>query len=370
MRNPFTPTFGKVPLYLAGREYLIEELLDALENGPGDPNQASILVGARGTGKTATLAYLRKQAESMGWIAVSATCVDGMLQDILEQISRRAAHLVKPDEKRKVSGVSLTAPIGGLSFRWDNLESSPGNWRSRITDVLEELSKYDVGLLITVDEVDPRSAEMVELIAAFQHFVTEERKIALFMAGLPHKVSQLLNGESVSFLRRAGRKELGNISDLEVRVALENTASKEGKRFDEDALDAAVRSVNGFPYMMQLVGFRSWALSGDSGTIGQGDVDGGIALATEDLRMRVLKQTLDELSRNDLLFLQAMLPDDERSDTKRIAERLGKPNNHVSTYKKRLMDAGVVEPASRSSVGFALPGLRDYLPEYIEENIE
>lgn len=36
--NPFTPTFGCVPPELAGRDTLITDILEGLDNAPGDPN--------------------------------------------------------------------------------------------------------------------------------------------------------------------------------------------------------------------------------------------------------------------------------------------------------------------------------------------
>ncbi|MDR1799127.1 MAG: ATP-binding protein [Bifidobacteriaceae bacterium] len=40
---------------MAGRQAMIDSILEGLDNGPGDPNRASLLVGARGVGKTALL---------------------------------------------------------------------------------------------------------------------------------------------------------------------------------------------------------------------------------------------------------------------------------------------------------------------------
>lgn len=68
--NPFTPTFGIVPPIMAGRTYLIDDVVRALDRGPGDPNLATIYVGARGTGKTALLSYLSSEAQRHGWISV------------------------------------------------------------------------------------------------------------------------------------------------------------------------------------------------------------------------------------------------------------------------------------------------------------
>ncbi len=89
MANPFTPTFGIIPPFMAGRESLIEDISAAFSNGIGDPNLATIISGARGTGKTAMLSFMAEEASSQGWIAANTTAADGMLEDILEQANRR-----------------------------------------------------------------------------------------------------------------------------------------------------------------------------------------------------------------------------------------------------------------------------------------
>ena len=117
--------------------------------------------------------------------------------------------------------------------------------------------------------------------------------------------------------------------------------------------------------MVQLVGFRSWQEAGGAPLITRANVDEGARLAALDLRSRVLKSTLDELSPSDLAFLQAMLPDEGESAVGDIQERLGKPSGHVSQYRRRLIDRGVVAAKGRGRLVFDLPGLRDYLPEYL-----
>ena len=37
-KNPFTPTFGSVPPFLAGREHILRDINRGFINGPGDPN--------------------------------------------------------------------------------------------------------------------------------------------------------------------------------------------------------------------------------------------------------------------------------------------------------------------------------------------
>ena len=76
--NPFTPTFGVVPAFMAGREDITSELLAALEEGVGNPNLTTIISGARGTGKTALLTYLSDAAQAQGWVSVNVSALPGM----------------------------------------------------------------------------------------------------------------------------------------------------------------------------------------------------------------------------------------------------------------------------------------------------
>lgn len=362
-RNPFTPNFGQVPIRMAGRDFIVSEIERAFEAAPGDPSLTTIIQGARGTGKTALLTYLARIAEQHGWIAVDVTCIPGMLEDIKEQSRRKASPLLKVEGGRRLSGVGVGQLI---SLEWDNAEQPVGNWRSQMTDLVEGLNEQGVGLVITVDEIDPGLDEMVQLAAVYQHFVREDRKVALLMAGLPQKVSALLNDRSVSFLRRASQQRLGRIEDYEVEEAFRRTVEEFGKKVDDDAMALAVEAIGGFPYMMQLVGFRAWQRAEGKGSIDAEAMESGIAMAGKDMESRVLRATLDELSEGDLAFLEAMLSDEASSATADIAGRMGKSASYVSTYRRRLLEQGVIESRARGHVSFALPLLREYLPVYLE----
>ena len=362
VNNPFTPNFGQAPLYIAGRSFLTGEIERALDRGLGDPALASILVGPRGTGKTALLSHLGSYAEGHGWIAVNVSCLPGMLQDILEQTKRRTVEFVEPAHDKKLSAISI-GQLGGIE--WERQEPPTQNWRSLMTDILEELAAHDVGLYITVDEVDSELDEMIELAAVYQLFIREGRNVGLLMAGLPYKVSALLRDTSVSFLRRASQYRLGRIADPEISTAFKSTVEAAGGVVDECALLAAVDATNGFPFMMQLVGFRSWENRDASNAMTLDSVEEGIAMAKADLENRILRPTLDELSDMDIAFLEAMLEDDELSTSEDIAKRLGKSPSYIATYRKRLLEQGIIELQGRSKLRIALPGVREYLPEYL-----
>ncbi len=366
MKNPFTPNFGQIPIQMAGRSFLIDELTSAYEeDGLGNPALTSILVGARGTGKTALLSLLGKEAEQRGWITVNVAATKGMLEDIYEQALRKCSAFLEPSASKQLKAVSIAQAIG---VEWENQPHPEQNWRARMSDVLEALSQHDVRLLITVDEVDPHLDEMIQLATVYQLFVREERPIALLMAGLPFKVDGLLSEGSISFLRRAAQQDIGLIDDYEMKDAFRLSVELGGKTIDDDALAYAVEAIEGFPFMMQLVGFRAWQAAQDSSRITEGDVRKGVELARQDMKRRVLKSTLDELSDNDLAFLQAMLARPQGISTEELRDSLGKSSSHVSTYRRRLLKQGVIEMKGRSLVCFALPGLEEYLPEYLEES--
>ncbi len=360
MKNPFTPSFGQVPLQMAGRAEIIGKMCAAFENGVGDPSLCTLFTGARGTGKTALLQLLARQAEQLGWISVSVTAISGMLEDIYEQALRKAGNFIESKGGARLKAVSIGQLLG---VEFERGQEAPLNWRSRMSDVLDALAENGIGLLITVDEVDPELEEITRLSTVYQHFIGEERKVSLLMAGLPHKVSALLNGKSISFLRRANRVKLGRIGDAEVKDAFAQTVEAADKEIDDDALDMVAGAIGGFPFMMQLVGYYTWnAASG--ARIGIEDAERGVALAKEEMETRVLDATLAELSGRDLDFLQAMLQDSNASKVADVASRTGMSTGNASTYKKRLLEQGVIEQARRGEVRFALPYLREYLPRY------
>ncbi len=365
--NPFTPVVGKVPLHIAGRERIIADIETALAGTGNDPAIISLLVGPRGTGKTALLSYFADVAESSGWISSRVTCVAGMLDDILIRTQRAARHLVDAQPSRKIKGAGI-ANIVSLE-----LEDSPQeltNWRSSMDDILDALTECNTGLLVTIDEVNPSIEEMATLVAAFQHFLDEDKKVALIMAGLPYGVSSLLSGKSTSFLRRAARYELQALNDYEVEEALVKTMKDGGKTFEPDALKVAVEAIKGFPFMLQLVGYRAWRMAENSSVVDVSSVNTATSVARKELEQRVYEAVWFELSEADKSFLLAMTKDEQTTRQADLSSRLGKPSGHVSKYKKRMLQQGVIQERSKGLLEFCLPGFKEYFIERIAEERE
>lgn len=363
--NPFTPTFGIVPPFMAGREELVESLSCAFANGLGDPNLCTIVSGARGTGKTALLSFVSQEAASQGWVVARTTAAEGMLDDILQQTVHNASDFLQKAGGRKLKGVTIGQFVG---IEWDNDTPVVGNWRTQMNAVLEQLSEQDIGLLITVDEVKANIDDMKQLARVYQHFVTEGRRVGLLMAGLPHNVSRLLRDDDVSFLRRSRKHSLGRISDSEIRTAFALTVEEGGKSIDSDALGEAVHAIDGFPYMMQLVGYYSWSEARKCETLSRCDVLSGIQLARREMVQGVLEYTYMDLSKGDKKFLAAMIDGGQDVSLATIAERMNVKSNYASQYKRRLLEQGVIGEHHKGYVRFELPAFREYLKERLEED--
>jgi hypothetical protein len=165
----------------------------------------------------------------------------------------------------------------------------------------------------------------------------------------------------VSFLRRARRHRLGRISDIEIRDALKLTIVEDGRDIDPAALDIAVDATEGFPYMMQLVGYRIWAENPQNKLITKEDAKRGIKLAKQEMAEGILEYTYRDLSAGDRRFLAAMLQDDTESTLADIASRMNVKSNYASQYKRRLLEQGVIGETAFGTLRFDMPAFKEYL---------
>ncbi|MFC5369397.1 AAA family ATPase [Arcanobacterium bovis] len=357
--NPFTPSFGQTPDRLAGRTYLMQQIDRAFSSNSRHPELTAIYSGARGTGKTTLLSETARIATEHGWITASTTALPGMLDDI-ELIAKRQANDLISDTKTTARIKKLGIPKL-VEVEFTNEQTPLSNWRSRMTQLLDALEQFSSGLLITVDEIDPTLDEMIELAAVYQHFVRENRRVALIMAGLPQAVSQLLSSKSASFVRRANIHKLGNIPDFDVRSTLLKTINDGGRTISDEALTCAVSNIGGFAYLLQLVGFRAWDISPTQVEITLEDVQQGVRIAQVEMEDRILRTTYNELSPSDIKFLEAMLPDANESAISDITTRLNWSSAQVGKYRRRLIDAGIIGERRRGVVGWDLPFFRNFI---------
>jgi predicted transcriptional regulator len=310
-------------------------------------------------GKTVILNEIADEAGTKGWIAVNASLNSEMLENIIDEILRISEHLVGKDSKTRISG--LSAAGFGINFAREIKDTTFNSWRGRMTAILEKLQKEEIGLLLCIDEVHGGSEELQILVSAYQILVSAGYNIALVMAGLPQSVSDLLNDKVITFLRRANREKLEAVSIEDVKAAFRSTIEEHGRKIEPEALIAAANATDGYPFLIQAVGYYAWLQNENAHTITSADVNIGIESAKLQMETAVLETALADVSEKDRAFIRAMAMDDGPSKISNIMERMNVDANYAGTYRRRLIGEELIKPSGYGSIDFAIPYLREYL---------
>ncbi|WP_172191486.1 ATP-binding protein [Actinomyces faecalis] len=372
--NPFSPTLGKTPPLLVGREDVLEEFDDALASGPGAHERVTVLTGMRGIGKTVMLNELERLArERYGWIVFSETGTIGFMDRLRDAVVRELLRQ-DPGARTRLTDLGLFGVSIGVSHEAPTLP--PVDLRGALSGLLDQLidkagvlGQQAAGVMITLDELHHlRTDEIRQLAATIQHLIREDRQICLVMAGIPAAVRPLLassdDSNPITFLRRANMVTLGGVRDADVERALQEPVEDVEARWDPDALAAAVRACAGYPFMIQLVG--RWACRYAQGVlITPKAAAQGIAKARRKIGALVHEPAVSDLSDVDRTFLVAMAVDDGPSLMADIAERMGVDAQYAGVYRKRLIDAQMIESVGWGQVDFILPYVREYLREHV-----
>lgn len=375
MRNPFTPTFGVSPPLLVGREEEIATFSDGLDAGLGDPARALIITGPRGSGKTVLLNALEDRARERGWLVLSAAVRPGLAEELtrttLPQLIRERANDATTG---RVTGVEVgVGPLSGAVDREyvDHYPETP-SFRSQVEKLTDVLAAEQGdrptprGLLISLDEVHLTAREdLREIVQTVQQCFREGREVAFLAGGLPRAVSDVLNDDVLTFLRRAEQFGLGPVAEDDVARAIADPVRDHGRSITDEALDTAVDGTHGYPFLIQLVGYDTWNADPACAAIDRTHAEVGVERATRKVGRLVHAPSLRDVSEVDRSFLAAMALDRDSSEIAELAERLGVDTNYAGQYRLRMIAAELIEPAGHGRVRFALPYLREYLEDHV-----
>jgi hypothetical protein len=359
MENPFNPSFGQRPEVFLGRDDLIREFTDSL-NQKSSPWRNVILTGIRGAGKTAVISGIRElYKDNKGIITVSVTSMDGMLDEVLSIIYDQS-----PGDAMK--GIKAITGIGILGNEISFSSSAPdpdftANFRYQLTGLLTSLKKKKTKVIFLIDEVQNVTDDLRKFVATYQHIFSEKYDVALLMAGLPNAIDDVLNDKVLTFLRRANQVKLENIEISLVSFYYKKIFSEGNKILSAESAQRAAQLTEGFAYLVQLLGYNLWKYSDDE--VSEAVFELALAESKASLFQNVHRLIYHGLSAKDKSYLSAMVPDSQISTAKDIRERMKVDTNTVSTYRSRLIAAGIIRDAGRGLVSFTLPFMRDFLHE-------
>ena len=354
--NPFKPTAGAEPPVLIGRDKVIDDFSDGLDEGVGAPARLMRITGPRGSGKTVLLTELGDIARKRGWTVVDETAGENLCSNMVAALARDS------------SGASMSADfdMGVVKVHAGAKKEEGSSLREALKKATEKLGGNPVGLLVTVDEVqDAKESDMRDLAAAVQHLIREKRNIAFVFAGITTGVMDLVSGQALTFLRRAKAEELDSIPLDEVSCALRSTIEKSGMSIEDEALAKATEATAGYAYLIQLVGYHVWRMgkrhAQQSKEIDVGDVEFGVKEAMRDFNTTVHEPALAGLPLHAMEYVIAMSQDAGVSRTSAVAERIGVAPSSLTSYRRLLINRQIVESAARGFVAFSIPYMREYV---------
>lgn len=351
--NPFTPTFGAPPPLLVGRLDLLDDLEDSLAEGPGSPGFATIYTGGRGVGKTVMLNAAEDLARSAGFAVISETATPGFVTRLVDH---HLPTLLPAPRRRPTSGHATVLGTGaGLAVEGHD-RAAPG-----LRELVEAVT-LATPLFVSLDEVHRDCIdELRQLAMVIQHAVRERRPLAFCAAGLPSAINDVLADRVITFLRRADRHVLTALRVADVAAAFVEVVTGAGRTIDTQAAAFAAEATDGYPFMIQLVGYHSWRQHPDAVAITIDDVRQGADAARRRVGRLVFEPALADLSRVDRAFLMHMADDDGPSSMGQIATRMGVDANYASQYRLRLIAAGLIVATGHGYVDLAMPDMRAWL---------
>lgn len=360
--NPFRPGFGVSPRVLAGRDDLLGEFDTALDEGPGSPLRSVLVSGARGMGKTVVLNELEDAARTRGWLVIRLPESGGLVEELQETTLPRLLTEYDGERavRRRVTGGRIPG-VGSVSFDAEERYPVRESAATLLARLLDVLAGHETGVLFTLDELQSVDRESVAQFASlYQHLLRDERDVAFVAAGLPVGVDHLLQHRGTTFLRRAERIHLPILSTEQVVEAVRLTVEGAGGSIGEDGLTALAEVVHGYPYLLQLAGYRAWREAGGA-QITAAHARATLPVVSERMGRLIHGPALRDLPPSQRSYLAAMAEDDGVSSTGEVARRLGVTAQHANVFRTRLIERELIAPAGHGKVVFLLPYLRDHL---------
>lgn len=364
--NPFTPSFGGKPEHFFGRKDIIDRVSSALEDAYS-PDRVLFITGNRGCGKTALLERLSVLAREAGWYVVDVHSAHAASEMMSRLVGAGLSAEVNVAPKLSLpGGVSVALGSGGASVR------SPSDLTDALMARCENLGMAH-GVFVSIDEIQKIPEQDMEgVCAAVQMARRKGMPVMLAMAGLPGSKQKISSYQGCTFMQRVREIELGSLRISETREAFrELMVLVRGAETPDDTVWEMSKLSQGYPYLMQLVGYHLVRSADELYPVGVPvigpELVAGIAEdAYDSYRSDVLVPSTSGLGRKMRLYLEAMarlLCDDGTASTSEIAQTLGKRTSQLSSCRQALVAQRLITADGRGRVRFALPHLSRFFLE-------
>ena len=255
--NPFTPGFGAVPPYLAGRadqQDVFRNNLATMSAGKSPP-AATVLYGPRGMGKTVLLRWFKNEVEtgvekddSIRLVWMTPNKLKSSM-DLWRCLSPPATWI------KKFIPESVSA---GFNAAW----FFSATWGS------EKLAKQTIQntligkgkkrpLILLMDEAHKMDEGLCNDLLNFYQEISPESPFMLVLAGTPG-LQNFLSKVGATFVERSRNIGLGRLDEQSSADAISKPFEEQGIKITDDALSIIVEDSQCYPYFLQEWGSSLW----------------------------------------------------------------------------------------------------------------
>lgn len=335
MENPFTPESGSYPHVLMGRDAIIDEFIDALDNGaPGNQDTFPLLSGSKGIGKTSILTKISDIMREREFFVYRCVGQAGMAKRFKQEL---------------VPGES-----DGQIELDDAIMAKLGDGSSR-------------GVAVIIDDMQMGCIDNFRIIAStVQKIAGAGNRVVMAVAGMPNDIDAIEDDGAVSFLRRMHRIHIDAIDIDEAKDCIRRTLEMSDMGIDDEVLDLMAESTDGYPFIIQRIAYDTWNQAYSRNPehihiIGD-DFMNATPIFVSRIYEFIVRPTIRNLSPTDRAFLEAMSADGgEPSRMSDIAERMGRALNYANTYRTRLVRRDVIASIGHGLVVSKIPYLMMYM---------
>lgn len=364
MKNPFMPSFGRVPSMVLDQKVTMENYLMHL-NLKDAKFQTSLVYGIRGSGKTVFLLNVQRNYEKdKNHYFIRLNLGQGNLLFQLMSGLQQISGIDWKEILKSIQGINILG--NGVNFQ--SLEQSKSiDYSSILQHLLDKLQKKGISVLVGIDEIEV-SDDVRSFASVYQTLIGQDLDISLIMTGLPSRISDLQHEKTLTFLLRSNRIYLQPLDRMSVESNFSTAFEQGNKKISSPVMKRLVDSVKGYAYAFQTVGYYAWDQSKDE--ITNQIANDVIDLTKQDLYQNSYEKLYTEISDTDRKFLDVIA--DYPSDKVPISEvisKLDKSKNYISVYRARLLDDQLIVVPERGFVSLSLPFFADFIHWYKERHL-
>lgn len=345
MQNPFVIAFGQEPEIVIDRSVELSTIESTfLSSRP--TSQVYMITGVRGSGKTVALTKIYNDFDKLkDWIVIDLNPTSDLLEGL-------AAKLYDVPSLKKLfisAEINLSAFNIGLSIK--NVPPI-AHIETAIERMLKEIDKQHKKVLICIDEA-VNNNYMKVFTSSFQMFTRHKLPLFLVMTGLYQNIDALQNEDTLTFLYRAPKISLNNLS-----LSAIASTYKQILKTDEKTSTKLAKLTNGYAFAYQVLGYLCF----ENKTT---DTNKILPSYDQNLELYVYQKIWMELTDKEKQIVSSIAKGN--SKTKDIREYIDMSSNMFAVYRNRLSKRGIIDTSTYGHISFILPRFKEIISNYIDE---